>query len=404
MIRLAELTPHLGGGGIEIRIARVLAGLSPREFERCWVGFTPAEPKITAIAGPDVRILTFEKKPSLVGVDLRLIETLRRFFRRERPDVVHVHNFASSVYGILGARLAGVRSVIYESAGRERVEGPSARQIAVLRALAPHIDVVVGVCDFLAAEARDSFGLSGDRVRVLPTGIDLERFNPGEREHARERLHIPAGAFVVGTIGMFRPVKRVEDVLEAGLRLLAAAPDAYLIIGGADRFDQVPESYWAAARAAGVADRVRLPGRVYGTDKVVPAFDVFVNASTFEGASNAIIEAFAVGAAVIATRVGGNPDVVEDGRTGALVPPEAPGAIFEAMQRYHQDRGLLAQTGQAALETAQQRHSIQGMVDAYAALFRELAARPARSPVQGASDAVTGLLGGMRTWAERARR
>lgn len=381
-------------------MARVLAGLPADEFSSSWSGFTPAEPKITALAGPRVAIHTVEKQRA--GVDLGHILALRDHFRRLAPDVVHVHNFATSVYGVLGARLAGVPTVIYESAGRERLEGPTPRQIAVLRALAPHIDVIVAVSEFLAAEARACFGVGGTRVQVLPTGIDLERFTPAGRGAARAGLDIPEAAFVVGTIGMFRPVKRVEDVLEAGLRFLAARPDAYLLIGGANERGEVPASMWEAARAAGVADRVRLPGRVFGTDTVVPAFDIFINASRFEGASNAIIEALAAGAAIIATRVGGNPDVVDAEETGVLVPAEDAAAIEAALGRLYGDRPLLESMQRRARAVALERHSIQGMVGAYATLFRRCVERR-RDPVwERGLRAALGVADGALTWAKFA--
>ncbi|MCC7385922.1 MAG: glycosyltransferase family 4 protein [Deltaproteobacteria bacterium] len=394
MIRLAELTPNFGTGGIETRVARVVGSLSPDEFTVTWAGFAPPDPGLRAIAGPQVGMHEFKKRRSRLHLDLRLVGELALHFRRFRPDVVRVHNYATSAYGIAASRLAGVPQVIYETAGREHPEGPSLRQVALLRALGTQVDVVLSVCEFLAAEARASFGLPKESVRVMPTGVDLDLFSPLHRPATRARFGLPEGAFVFGTIGIFRSVKRVEDVVEAGVKVLAQHPEAYLLVVGVDESHVVPDAYWAAARAAGVAERCRFPGRL-PAQEAAGAFDVFINASTFEGASNAIIEAMATGAAIVATSVGGNPDVVEEGKTGFLVPPQDPAAIESAVLRLAEDRALHRRIAEEARRVAATRHRISTMVQAYADLFRELARRPARTPAREAAATVQGILRGL---------
>jgi glycosyltransferase involved in cell wall biosynthesis len=171
------------------------------------------------------------------------------------------------------------------------------------------------------------------------------------------------------------------------------------LIGGADELDAVPTSMWEAARAAGVADRVRFPGRVFGTDGVVPAFDVFINASLFEGASNAIIEALAAGVAIIATRVGGNPDVVDAEETGLLVPAKDAAAIEAALLRLYSDRASLLRMQRRAREVALERHSVEGMVSAYAELFRTWAGRRREPTWERALRAALGVADGALTLA-----
>ncbi|MFO0726316.1 MAG: glycosyltransferase [Myxococcota bacterium] len=403
MIRLTELTPNFGTGGIEVRVARVLSGLSRDEFELRWacLGAEPYD-TLQTISGPGIAMERFRKRASPLHVDLQLIWELAAYFRRTRPDIVRIHNYATSIYGILGARLAGVPHVIYESAGREHPEGPSVRQVALLRALGAQVDCVLTVCQVLATEARASMGLSAADVRVMPTGIDLARFRPEDRGSVRQRFGIPEGAFVMGTVGIFRPVKRVEDILSAGLEVLRHRAEAHLLIVGAEMSGVVPDSYYQRAKEYGVADRCHFPGRILGAEHSVAAFDVFLNASTFEGASNAIVEAMAAGAAIIATAAGGNVDVVEAEETGLLVPTGDVEGMVRAALRLHDDPQLLRGMRLKARQVAERRHGLPLMVDTYARLFREIAARPARSSSREAWATLRGLVRGVSVLARGA--
>ncbi len=371
-LRLCEVTPHLSDGGIETRVGRVLSGLSRDEFELHWIGFTVADPPLIESAGPDVHIRAFEKHAVWTRIDVKLLATVVQHFRRIRPDVVRVHNWAASVYGVVGARLAGVPRVIYEAAGRESPDGPTRRRLAAMRMLAPMIDVHLAVCSHLAREAVAEWGVAPEKVRVMPTGVDVARFRAVSQREVRRKLGIPEDAFVVGTVAMLRPVKRVDDIVRAGVRVLQQHPDAHLLIVGGNIMNEVPPELSDIAVRAGVADRAHFPGRIFGAEHAVPAFDVFVNASTFEGASNAIVEAMATGAAIVATRAGGNVDVVTDDVTGLLVPVGDHEALSSALLRLAGDRALRRRLGDAGAKVALEQHRVEDMVAAYARLFREL--------------------------------
>jgi glycosyltransferase involved in cell wall biosynthesis len=371
-IRLCEVTPHLSDGGIETRVGRVLAGLSRDEFELHWIGFTVANPPLIDSAGPGVRIEAFTKRKTWTRVDTHLLADVVAHFRRIRPDVVRVHNGAASVYGVVGARLAGVPRVVYEAAGRESPDGPTRRRLVAMRAMAPLIDVHLAVCEHLAKEAIAEWSVPAEKVRVMPTGVDVGGLRRVDRDELRRRLGIPTDALVLGTMGMLRAVKRVDDIVRAGVRVLRDVPDAHLLVVGSNIDGSVPSAFSDMARAMGVEGRVHFPGRIFGAERAVPAFDVFVNASSFEGASNAIVEAMAVGAAVVATRAGGNVDVVEDGVTGLLVQVADHEALTAALLTLARDGTLRQRLGAEGARVAQTRHRIEDMVGAYAELFREL--------------------------------
>ncbi len=394
-LRILVFTPHLDSGGIEERMARVLAGLDRERVALSWMAFGPVNPAIIERAGPDIDVTSFEKSPSRLGLDVGLIVRLARAIAARRPDLVHVHNWAASVYGIAAARLAGVPHVIYESGGRESPEGPTPRQLAVMHALAPHIDRLTSVCDFLSDELALHFGVPRARVTTMPTGIDLAATSRATRAEQRARFGVPEDAVVVGSLGVLRPVKRIEDLVEAMAVVAQKDPRAVLLIIG-NAYGVDPQALAARARELGFGDRIILPGRVEDSAAALRALDVFVSCSIFEGASNAIIEAMAAGLPVVATAVGGTPEVVADGETGLLVPPRAPERLGEAIARLVEDAALRARLGRAARVRAEQRHDRRDMQVAYAELYREVCSAPAVTALSRSTAGARGLLAGLR--------
>lgn len=369
MVRVCQLTTALWDGGIEERMARVVAGLDRAEFSTAWLALGHrANPALIARAGGDFPWEIFARHRR--GVDLSLIPRIARSLRRLQPDVVHVHNWSTGLYGILAARLAGVPRVIYGVGGREVPEGPGRRQRAVAHGLAPMVSRFTTVCGFLADELAETWGVHRDRVEVVPTGIDVT--HPGHDKAAcRARFQLPKDALVIGTTSADRPVKRLSDLFEAAVAVARQEPRVHLLwIGEAET-----NSLMDRARAAGVADRCRAVGRIEDARAWARAFDVFVNTSDFEGTSNALLEVMAAEVAVVATRVGGTPELVQDGLTGLLVPPRSPAALEQALLRLAREPQTLHRLAEEGARLVRARHTTERMVAAYADLYRRTARR-----------------------------
>src|SRR5688572_541064 len=184
-----------------------MAGLDRNEFELSWMGLSESNEALVARAGSDVKIHCAPKSKS-AGVDYGLIFRIAKMLKDDRIDMVHVHNWSTSLYGIAGAHLAGVKRVIYGLGGRETTQGANVKQKAVMRVLAPYVDRLTTVCDFLAREMALEWGVSPLDVEVIRSGIDLSRFDAAvSREEARRRLDVPADAIVIGALTVLRPVK-----------------------------------------------------------------------------------------------------------------------------------------------------------------------------------------------------
>lgn len=304
-----------------------------------------------------------------------LILRLAAVFRRQRARVVHAHNWQTYLYATLAARLAGVPVVIHGEHGHD-VEAPSARRLAVKRALAPLVTRFVAVSEDLARELVRDWKLRPERIVCIANGVDLSQFE-AERTGAETRrdLGIDPDELVVTNVGGIRHVKDHPTLVRAFARVRAARPEARLLIVGSDYHRGLKAKLVELAESLGVAEAIVFTGIRKDIPDLLAATDVYVNASVFEGMSNTILEAMAMGKPVVATAVGGNVELVEDGRTGLLVPPSDPERLGGAIERLLADGALRASMGREGRARIERRHAMAGMVRGYSDLYLETWAR-----------------------------
>jgi glycosyltransferase involved in cell wall biosynthesis len=395
VIRLAQITPHLSSGGVEQRIARVIAGLDRDRFEITWIGLGERNDALIEKAGAEVHVASTPRSEKS-GFDYALIWRIAETLRRRSVEVAHVHNWSTSVYGIAAAQLAGVKHVIYGVGGREQPEGATARQRAVMRVLAPYVDGFSTVCDFLAREMAVEWGVPPSRVSTIRTGLDVDRYRrTASRAEARRRLDVPADAIVFGALTVLRPVKRIEDLVAAAGRVAETDPRIHVALVG-NIFADSADTIRGWANEAGLGDRIRIPGRIEDPENVLAGFDVYVNCSVFEGASNAIMEAMAAGLPIVATRVGGTPELVEERENAILVGPRDVAALADAFATLARDADLRARMGEHARRWVGERHNLDRMVRAYADLYERIAREPPTSLARRGARSVLGAIGAAR--------
>jgi glycosyltransferase involved in cell wall biosynthesis len=202
-------------------------------------------------------------------------------------------------------------------------------------------------------------------VTQVYNGIDTETYAPGSAMALRKALDLPAGAPVVGTVGRLDPIKDHRTLLEAFDAVRRRRPRARLLVVGDGAERRLLES------AAG--EGVRFLGTRPDVPELLRVMDVFVLPSINEGISNTLLEAMASGLPVIATRAGGNPELVDHQRTGLLTPVGDARALAEAIGRYLSDGELRAAHGREARKEAVQRFGGEGMVKAYERVYRRVA-------------------------------
>jgi sugar transferase (PEP-CTERM/EpsH1 system associated) len=321
--------------------------------------------------GPGVDVIALAERPGSPKLN-----TLRmaRVFRAWRPDVVHTRNW-TCIDAVLGARLAGVPVVIHGEHGREAgdPEGRNALRRRVRRLLAPLVTEFVAVSQDLARWLVEDVGVPAAKVTQIYNGVDTEAFSPADKEAARRTLGIRDGAVVIGTVGRLDPVKDHRGLLEAFGRT-ARHPQAQLVVVGDGPCRAELEQ---VGRRLGLDGRVLMLGERQDVARILRALDVFALPSLGEGISNALLEAMASGLPVIATRVGGNPELVDDGVTGTLVSPRSAEALAAAFDRYLSDPALIRKHGEAGRQRALRDFSLDRMFGAYDSLYSRLLARAA---------------------------
>ena len=294
---------------------------------------------------------------------------MARVFRRLRPEIVHTRNW-TCIDAILGARLAGVPHVIHGEHGREAADPTGANRLRrrVRRGLAPLVSRFVTVSRDLNRWLVDEVRIPERKVRTIYNGVDTTRFTPGDRVAARRTLDIPPDWSVVGTVGRLDPVKDQAGLIRAFAATTASRPSVLLIVGDGPLRPELD----ALRRELGLGERVRLLGERQDIPHVLQALDCFVLPSVGEGISNAILEAMATALPVVATRVGGNVELVEDGETGLLVQVRQPEALVRALDCYLGDPAIARKHGAAARARAEREFGLERMLTGYGDLYHSL--------------------------------
>ena len=370
---VVHVVNSLAVGGLENGVVNLVNTTAAR-FRHVIVCMTTDGP-LHGRLRPEVEVVVLGKRP---GQDPWALLRLVRLLRHLRPLIVHSRNWPA-VDAIPAARVARVPLVVHGEHGREVAdpEGRDLRRNRIRRALAPLVHHFVTVSADLRRWLIEDVRVPAAKVTAIHNGVDLSRFGRAGKLESRMRLSLPADASIVGTVGRLDPVKDQAGLIRAFAQVRAQHPAALLVVAGDGPCRAELER---VAAGLGQRDHVRLLGNRDDIPTVMSALDVFVLPSIAEGISNTILEAMATGLPVVATRVGGNPELVEEGVGGALVPRSDPDALAAAIAAYTGDAELRRRHGQASRQRAIGHFSLERMAQAYANLYTALAAtRLARS-------------------------
>ena len=239
-------------------------------------------------------------------------------------------------------------------------------------------DRLLTVSNELAERMTSLIGIRRNLITVIPNGVDTKRFGAIVRADARAALSLSPESFVVVSIGRLVPVKNYPLLLDAAVALKAAGVNAQFLIAGEGPLRQELESRIAAD---GLSKSVRLLGVRSDTPTLLAASDVFALTSWSEGMSNTILEAMAARRPVIATRVGGNPELVEEGVTGLLVARDDSQGLTEAFRTLGADCGAATRMGIRGRDRVEREFSLAGMISRYTATYESVTGRARPSAV-----------------------
>ncbi len=381
---IVQVVNSLGTGGVENGVVNLVNRLPAERYRFAIVTLRPVWSLRARIRRPGVPCLSVGKRE---GNDPLLPLRLSLLFRRLGPALVHTRNW-STIEGVFAARLAGVPGVVHGEHGVNADEVPvmKRRRVAGRRILYRLADRIVAVSDSLLQGILRRVGPARGKVTVIENGVDTERFRVRRsRRPFRIRLGLPARGRWIGSVGRLDPVKGYPVLVRAFARLRPLRPDLRLVIVGEG---PAREPLLDLARDLGGGDRVILPGPREAPEEVYPAFDVFALPSRSEGLSNTLLEAGASGLPLVATRVGGNLRVVEEGVTGRLVPAGDAEALAAALGEILDHPPLRRRMGRAARLRTEEHFGLPRMIRAYDSLYRDvLSARPGSRRLPGAAAA-----------------
>lgn len=365
---IAHVVNSLAIGGLENGVVN-LVNASGGRFRHAIVCMTSDGPLRHRLRS-DVEVVTLGKRP---GQDPWAFLRLVRVLRRMEPLIVHSRNWPA-FDAVPAARVARVPLVVHGEHGREAVDpdGRNTRRNRIRRALAPFVSQFVCVSDDLRRWLIEDVRLLPSKVQTIHNGVNLARFGHAGQVESRMKLALPAHVPIIGTVGRLDPVKNQAGLIRAFATVRATHPEAVLVIAGDGPCRSALQQ---AATALGQADRVRFLGSQDDIPTVMSALDVFALPSLGEGISNTLLEAMATGLPVIATRVGGNPELVDDGVSGVLVPREDHEALAAAIATYVRDPALRGRHGLVSRQRATAHFSLDRMVQAYSDLYSGLAIR-----------------------------
>lgn len=364
-LKVLHLLSSLPVGGAEDLVAAIVRGLPSRRFAAtvaCLGAPGPVGEELAA-AGFPVYSLGLDLKHTSPW---RLAAAVRRLLKELRPDVLHTHLYHPNLYGrlaALGLGLPGVVAAVHNSYTRVKLH----------RRLWNHLlgwtsdRVLVGSTQ-VWEDVRRYDGVPASRLQLLPYGIRLAELETDlSPEEARHRLGV--SGFVMGVVGRLEEQKGLAHLLEALAAVGRRIPQATLILVGDGRERQALES---RAQELGVAGQVRFLGTRRDLALIYRALDLYVQPSLWEGLPLALLKAMGAGLPVLASRVGGVRELIEDGVNGRLVAPGDPEALAGAMVSLYRQPRFRSGLGTAARLTIRKRYSLEAMLAQLERLYLEL--------------------------------
>lgn len=347
-------------GGVPLHVARLAAAIRRYGFGPRVISLAPRGAVSEQIARSGIPV---ESCGARGPWDATVVWRLARLLHRHRPQVVHAFLFhanmaaclAAPAAGISGRRVVGeIQTVEIERPWHLTVGGMTHRMCAC----------VVGNSPSVVEHLRRRAHMAAGRLRCIPGGVDVEAIESAQ-PLTRAEMGIEEDCAVVLWVGRLDPIKGLDELL-AAFRNVAVERRAILILVGDGPHRPVVES---KVGEYGLGDRVRMPGRRSDVSRFLKAADLFVFPSRTEGMPNALLEAMASGLAVVTTDVPGCRDVVEDGKTGVLVPFGDVGALSAALCKLLTDNDTRQALGERAAREVRSHYSFDRCVSEYAALY-----------------------------------
>ena len=380
-IKVLRVIGRLNVGGPAIHVVNLTAGLDPVRYQPLLVAGRENEAEgsmldfalfhgVRPTVIPEI-VTAFNLAPR----DARALVKLYTVIRREKPHIVHTHTAKAGFLGRVAARLAGVPVIVHTFHGHvlHGYYGPMKNELLrrVEQSLAWVTDRLVTVSEQVKNELVGYGIAKAEKISVVPLGFDLDPFlnSHAQQGEFRRELSLSDEHKLVGIVGRIFPIKNHALFLESAARIAVQEPAARFVIVGDGVFRPNLENQ---ARQHGITDRVLFTGWRRDLPRIYADLNVLVVSSDNEGTPVSAIEAMASSCPVVATRVGGLPDLIEDQKTGRLVPPRDAEALASAVLDLLNNPQTACELGQNAMEAVRQRFTVQRLLSDMDHLYTEL--------------------------------
>ncbi len=368
MRKILLVIGQLGFGGAERQLLYLLQGLDRRQFEPLLCVLNPGD-VIPGYQSIDVPIVNLKRY--LPRNDVLRLFSLSALIRRWRPDLVH--SFLANIYAFLAAQINRVPHLISE----RNIETPACEEKNFLqRVMEPvmfsRAVAIVANSQAGAAMAAKTKRARPERIFVVPNGIDPKAFDTFRSPQAmRRELGVDPDIFSIGIIGSIVGKRKDHTTFLRAMHSLTrlCGPKFQVVcVGDGPKLEETR----ALARELGLAERTRFTGIRTDVPEILAALDLVVSSSQWEGMPNVIMEAMAAGKPVVATAVGGTPELVTPEETGLLVPPQDPEALAQACQKMMENPDRAVEMGRAGRSRIEKSFSIEKMVRDTENIYRRL--------------------------------
>lgn len=376
---IAHVMHRFDTGGLENGVVNLINQMPADAYRHAVIALTEITDFKKRIQRADVQFFALNKQPGHV---LWIYPQLYRLFHQIKPAIVHTRNMAA-LEAAVPAWAAGVPVRVHGEHGRDvgDFDGSNKKYQWIRRIYSPFVKHYIALSQDLAHYLTHPVGIGVNRVTQIYNGVDATRFHPAPK---RQDIHgcpfNDAGLWLVGTAGRMQTVKDQTNLARAFVQAIQNKPalrDRLRLVMVGD--GPLRQESLAILEAASLAELAWLPGERSDIPDIMRGLDCFVLPSLGEGISNTILEAMASGLPVIATSVGGNPELVQEGRTGHLVPPADPGALASAIIDLVQNPEKTRAMGYAARMRIEAQFSMAAMVESYQQIYDRLLGRMLRS-------------------------
>lgn len=364
-IRVIHIVPQIGIGGAEVQLCEFASRADPKEVVSHVLYFNDSRDdegyRMYARAG-----VSLERVPRNYRRPIRFLRNMAAAIREYRPEIVHCWLWGATTWGRLAAKIAGVRHIIVAFRSAEvpypritrLMDSWTRRNVVHMANSRACADTVAGV-----------LGVAPERFYVIYNGVDTNRSHVnGDRTELCRQLGIPETDLIVLKVGRLTPAKNYPMLLRVAQRCKGNLPVQFVIAGHGELESELSDM----AADLGVDDIVHFLGLRTDTPQLMRSADVFCYTSWYEGFPNALLEAMTAGLPIITTDFGAEDELIENGRSGRIVPRDDDAAAFGVLQEYVNDSTLRREMGASAQAVAIEKFSMDAMVSNTVSFYRRI--------------------------------